>query len=183
MKADKPILFSTAMVQAIIADNKTQTRRIIKPQPDPDGLVKLKDKNIYQDTSERNYKPYAVPGMVLWVRETWRNDTAAGKFLYKADNIHAPVTWKPSIFMPRAACRLFLEVTNIRAERLQNITAQDILSEGIPLYMGKSFTLQKHEYVPGLHTKWIELWDSINAARGYSWESNPWVWVIEFKKL
>ena len=157
----KPILFSTNMIQAILAGNKTQTRRILKPQPGADTDVS------YMPNEPLNWKgewfeykweteegetickhPKYNVGDVLWVRETfaeWEN----GGYAYKADgfierygawerdtpkkfhDVERVEKWKPSIFMPKDACRIFLEVTSVRAERLQDISEDDAIAEGI----------------------------------------------------
>jgi hypothetical protein len=195
----KPIIFSTPMVQAILEGRKTMTRRVITPQPCKE--VKRFERFIEtvdcgfearfgNDTSVAvcDRKPKYKPGDILWVRETWAQtwtpDSDDLGFVYKADgkpewfpywgnaNQCKDEVWIPSIFMPRKAARIFLRVTNIRVERLQDITAHDAIREGmeseIPFYTVDEFK---------------ELWNNLNAKRGYSWESNPWVWVIEFERI
>lgn len=195
MLKDKPILFNTEMVKAILNGNKTQTRRIIKPHPIQP------EKGSYFDSfaggpqwnwwskDHRQYLgqiikcPYEI-GQKLWIRETWFDEFKAlypqrktkRIFHYKASVLDKSVfKWKPSIFMPKEACRLWLEITNIRAEKLQNITPEDIIHEGCTIPRVTAKTCFRGD--------WIKLWNSINEKRGYSWESNPWVWVIEFKKI
>ena len=138
--------------------------------------------------------PYGQVGDVLWVRESFcqvllghAHDLLEGVkdsslFVYKT-SFHEDwmdyakekygYKWKPSIHMPKAACRIFLEITNIRVERLHDITPDDIRKEGKPNgdYALDSSCLQW----------WEELWQSINGAE--SWDENPWVWVIEFKRI
>lgn len=190
MKAYKPILFSTEMVRAIMGGRKTQTRRVIKPQPNADGLSKYKDSNMYKDVNGHLYKTPYAPCMVLWVRETWTSinelqrfygveRSTVDRYLYKADDPEfVQIKWKPSIFMPREACRIFLEITNVRVERLHDITWQDCQKEGI------TFLNKPHEKTgSGFIDNWITLWDSINAKRGYPWANNPWIWVIEFERI
>jgi len=198
----KPIIFSTPMVQAILDGKKTQTRRVIKPQPDgeikaniPYEFYGTKTERIFTDT-----KAYLAPcsvGDILWVRETWAKRVYSdNRYYYKADDNLGAIfnregdKWRPSIFMPREAARIFLKVTNVRVERLQEITAEDVIREGIKYSDSGPY----HWHV--LDTKlnaWINfhfhdeafkhLWDSLNAKRGYGWDTNPWVWVIEFEKI
>lgn len=154
-----PILFSTPMVQAILDERKTQTRRIVKEQ-------------ILGIARPGEHKcPYGQPGDVLWVRETFQ--TWRLGYIHKATwstELPENIKWKPGIHMPKEACRLFLEVVSIRIERLKDISEQDAISEGI---IHKSMN---HPCVEFQH-----LWESINGED--SWESNPWVWVIEFKRI
>lgn len=117
--------------------------------------------------------PYEV-GDILWVRETWQQIYIFGRntFLYKADpevETHFDGMlgkWKPAIHMPREAARIFLKVTAVRAERLQDITLNDLLAEG---------------FRPA--AAFPQYWDYLNAKRGYSFKSNPWVWVVEFERI
>jgi hypothetical protein len=171
MAKEHPILFSTDMVKAILEGRKTQTRRVIKPQP------VLMDKHYFKDFRKDaggRVCPYGQVGDRLWVRETWLPFEAQGPnaFLYKADialiNLHY-LKWQPSIFMPRKASRITLEITNTRVERLHDITGADLLKEGIAHGMGG---FKAYE----------ELWNNINGKK-YPWESNPWVWVIEFRRV
>ena len=164
-----PILFSGPMVRAIIAGRKTQTRRIIKPQPQPNGK-----------RLERGVSPW-VCGDHLWVRETFSIPfKGALQWVYRADGAAPFGKWKPSIFMPRAFSRLTLEIISVRVERLQQISGADAVAEGINCeepfkvpYCG--------EYVATAKLRYRHLWESINGAG--SWAENPWVWVIGFKKL
>ena len=131
--------------------------------------------------------PYK-PGDILWVRETWcthedmadvfENQLRPG-YYYKANEIGKEwvndreiVKWRPSIFMPREAARLFLKVKTVRVERLQDITAHDAIREGMESVMPFD-TVDEFK----------ELWDNLNAKRGYGWDTNPWVWVYEFEKI
>ena len=192
----RPILFSTEMVKAILdGRKKTQTRRIVKTPKDFGEMRDVFDDDylnshgfIAIDTSiGHGFKvrcPYGKVGDVLWVRETWRvDDYNSSETIYKADipdeilsDIKGVAKWKPSIFMPRTASRITLEITNIRVERLQDITEVDAKAEGVQ--EGDDwldFCLgQKH---------FAELWDKINEKRGYSWASNPFCWVLSFKRL
>jgi uncharacterized protein YhfF len=112
--------------------------------------------------------PYGKPGDFLWVRETfWEVD---GYYFYRADDHEDFKRWKASIHMPRKASRITLKITDIKVKRLKNISLQDIRAEGIT--NGNNMFEEFHK-----------LWDSINAKRGYSWESDPWVWIIEFERV
>ncbi len=155
---------------------------------------------------------YGVPGDRMWVRETWsgqRNRPIAEcELFYRADGEHQhgrqlglsyaerESKWRPSIFMPRWASRLTLEVKAVRVERLQKISEADAIAEGIRL-VTKDGTVNKfcvYDLGDYSSTPWSEmsrdavsayrsLWDSINAKRGHGWETNPWVWVVEFKAV
>ena len=162
---EHPILFSTEMVKAILDGRKTMTRRVIK---DP-----------YKYITIPHPSPYGQVGDKLWVRETWTQFPDGESVVYKADGKPYFNVWKPSIFMPHKFSRITLEITNIRVERLQEINTKrhdEVAKEGWPFgYTGLSIEKAPVEL-------FAELWDSINLKRGYSWGSNPWVWVIEFKK-
>ena len=135
-------------------------------------------------------------GDLLWVRETWCTidcphyepyDCHRFPYMYRADE-HAEqeaIKWKPSIFMPRKAARLFLEVKSVRVERIQNISPEDAVSEGAvkrPHYIryGGEPCLAIHKRY---REEFAELWDGLNAKCGSSWDSNPWVWVYEFMRV
>jgi hypothetical protein len=149
---ERPILFSAPMVRAILDGRKTQTRRVIK------------EKLMRGEGAHVNNCQYGKPGDRLWVRETFCYHDYLARYLYKADGVTG-VKWKPSIFMPRIASRIMLEITGIRVERLQDISEEDAIAEGWP----KS-------------SDWYRsLWESINGQG--SWVLNPWVWVIEFMVL
>lgn len=183
--AEKPILFNGEMVRAVLAGKKTQTRRIIKPQPDEDGLSKLVH-GPWTDTSGVRYKcPYGIPGDLLYVRER-HTLTNHGDPVYAADcrdskGYHwssiasdpTGVKWRPSIHHKREHCRILLEVVSVRVERVNHISEDDAMCEGIP----------KAEWGDSEITAFARLWDSINKKRGHGWETNPWVWVVEFKML
>ena len=191
---EHPIIFISHMVSAILAGTKTQTRRIIKPQPqENDGhlLGKFWWKGSY-GWDERQLIPHCPYGKVediLWVRETWMESPNPEfgadykDFRYKASVSKQFIDewkgyWKPSIFMPKAACRIRLEITNIRVERLQDISEEDAMAEGItlPNYAEQAI---KNVHYPEPSTIYSLLWKSINGKG--SWDKNPWVWVIEFK--
>lgn len=194
---ERPILFNTPMVQAILDKRKTQTRRIIKPQPfedtfetglyhpakiDEDGELYPGPETFGISTSDWSIKcPYGQIGDVLWVRETWLK--CQDGYIFRADHFgnktmtsengktfDASVKWKPSIHMPREACRLFLEITDIKVEMLQDISVEDAIAEGI---IHKSMNCPKVEFQ--------QLWQTVYGDE--SWESNPFVWVVEFKQV
>ena len=200
---ERPILFSAPMVRAILEGKKTQTRRVIKPQPE--NLVEGKAINIpygyYPDRffggnlwtywgpkgSKDQGKctlplfkcPYGQPGDRLWVREAFHICPHHEDYFYRADDenlllkckVHTK--WRPSIHMPRAASRIQLEITDIRVERLCDITDQDAIEEGVD---------RTNTSLRGYATeRFKNLWQSINGPD--SWEQNPWVWVVEFKKV
>jgi len=186
---ERPILFSPPMVQAILAGRKTQTRRIIKPQPkgwNPSGLVTdgndtYKTGMCYwclhgdQDYSEERKSPYGVSGDRLWVRETWA-EHPEGRILYRATDLYEePLRWRPSIFMPHSASRITLAITGVRIERLQEISEKDARKEGVTLLISPA-RLQTEPY----RNEFRMVWDEING-KTWPWGSNPWVWVIEFK--
>lgn len=187
---EHPILFSTDMVKANLADRKTMTRRIMKPQPNIDKqtgdclYVSVRgDEEVFplEDWKmvELAYYKYKV-GDLLWVRESWRY---AGGFtekpdievldvddiVYKADEEwNGP--WKPSIFMFKQFARIWLEITNIKIERVQDISWDDAVKEGCPGY-------RPTQDEPTDQFK--RLWESINGKE--SWDANPFVYCIEYK--
>ena len=198
MNKERPILFSTPMVQAILEGRKTQTRRVVKPQPESitpitsEGFMTaphLAEKFIFhfENGESKEIKLQPEKGDVLWVRETWSVVGIEGRgaaAIYKADTTAeelselGKVKWKSPYHMPRAACRLFLRVKAVRVERLQDITASDCIDEGI----------LEPKKAPAVARMFMcldfkKLWDGINAKRGYSWESNPFVKVIEFEPI
>ncbi len=195
------------MVRAILERRKTMTRRIVKPQPPEHCWQALFDNNgngnFYQnldgggdcdDVFPRGDNiircPYGTIGDRLWVRETFApvgNPGRLGFYIrYKADEMKAigaygATKWKPSIFMPRSASRITLEITNVRVERLQEINQGDCFAEGIerrPNYENQSPSINAETYGKD---ECIKLWESINGTG--SWKTNPWVWVIEFKRV
>lgn len=215
---ERPILFSGAMVRAILEGRKVKTRRIVKPQPEfsmplfnlPNSTTWGYHSGIdWGDPEEPTWScPYGQAGDRLWVRETWRPALTENEhecFAYRATmsyRCNKPMPgdwesmtainggWKPSIHMPRKASRIILEVTNIRVERLQDISEEDAIAEGVEREGDQWKCYSKcpdHERGYFKRTSatasFMSLWDSINAKRGYSWDSNPWVWVVEFKQL
>jgi hypothetical protein len=196
---EKPILFSTPMVKAILEGRKTMTRRVVVlPKSAPKGRIPFFE-NI-PDPSLRGLPngihsywqvtPKYLPGDILWVRETWsdffKEANGEGEYIYKADKemVSDTFRWNTSLFMPRKAARLFLEVKSVRVERLRDITEEDAEAEGVRPHVLPTCLEHTHREA------FMDLWDSLNAKRVdaekkpvYSWESNPWVWVIEFERV
>jgi hypothetical protein len=207
MAKDRPILFSSPMVLAILEGRKTQTRRIIKPppgeHPNDDGHV------LYQC-------PYGHPGDRLWVRETWTAEKIGKEvlvayrascrgdefdFVQKDGSVSRAVVkrWKPSIFMPREVSRITLEITDVRVQRLQELTEEDAKAEGArfwpeipdpnPYKQGARWSVASEAPESTDHClgtarfAFGNLWNKLNEKRGYGWETNPWVWAITFRKV
>lgn len=190
---ERPILFNGEMIRAILAGTKTQTRRIAKP---PTGAVNPEwfwEINPAHRENAGLLCPYGVPGDRLWVRETWKAlgdiepcacKCPAPEVLYAATDAKKWMetglgNWKPSIFMPRWASRLTLEVTAVRVERVQEISEYGAACEGAEPIPDPLEPMDAGSYVQGFN----RLWDSINGPRGFGWDVNPWVWVVEFKRV
>ncbi|SWJ47751.1 morphogenetic protein [Klebsiella pneumoniae] len=203
------MIFNAEMVRALLSGRKTQTRRIIKPQPEAtlsgslsgkwlsrplNGLLLPKIEDI------AIHCPFGVVGDRIWVRETFqgplfdydlmdsycKDPTPFEKpefCVYKADGVPAPefydaddelhCCWRPSIHMPRWACRILLEITNVRVERLKSISDGDAIREGC-----STADMMSGDCVADVFAR---LWASIYSSD--SWNANPWVWVIEFKRV
>jgi hypothetical protein len=214
----RPILFSGPMVRALLSGQKTQTRRIVKPQPTSwdanPALLMWKGDHFWP--AEPPASPYGVPGDRLWVRETWTAAVAHAHGLDACDCADVDVTYPadgttrhiseyaildhekatgrdwylpkaaqagknvPAMFLPRFASRLTLEVTDVRVQRLQDISNEDAIAEGCP---GGPDVEGYSERVPAdPYEEFAILWDSINGDRA-DWNSNPWVWAISFKVI
>ena len=178
----KPILFNTEMVRAILDGRKTCTRRLPRKQIEekyleyeewvcavaPPGSTWLREKEFYE-----KYPPYK-PGDILYVRETFIQ-VSAHTFWYKADGkswMLKDLRWKPSIHMPKEAARIWLKVTDVRVERLQDMTDDDAEAEGCFDYSSTALGF-------------FDVWDSTikkSDRDRYGWDANPWVWVIEFER-
>lgn len=208
----KPILFNTEMVRAILEGRKTVTRRAIRPQPEG-RPIRMTENSCYPgcyaiEGTPRVIRPPYQPVDILYVRETWNGDWC-DHYIYKADGGSAKAAgytaepkWRPSIHMPREAARIFLRVTDVRVERLQEISYTELLAEGvIPLghlpggckcsaytdgcMDGPCVNRDNYEFWR-YATPFIKLWDRTvkPADRDTSgWDADPWVWVIEFERI
>ncbi len=200
------IFYTGPMVRATLAGNKTLTRRPIvkllgigritefQPSDTPGYAWTFRNRRmLWNDLTHAQLLaacPYGQPGDRLWVRETWCNYPMAGQdgapgLLYRSTNQSArglPTrVWRPSIHMPRWACRLVLEIVSVRVEKLVQISEADALAEGVSLARHSP----EHDsdgfyrsYREAFHDAWIKIY----SARGQGWKANPWVWVIEFKR-
>ena len=198
---ESPILFSAPMVRALLAGTKTQTRRIFKPDRmtwDANGRytthamrggeLSTTGSGPFKPSSWLHYCPYGQPGDRLWVRESFaRVPTACESedIVFAADyqdgsDRAAGVRYTPSIHMPRWASRITLEVTGVRVERLQDIDLADALAEGIS-DTGALILDRAGNEQGGPIAEYAVLWEQINGPG--SWDANPWVWVIEFKRV
>lgn len=189
-KSIKPILFNTEMVQAILDGRKTCTRRIVKGAiPDdamwgytmftPKGCISCR--GVYADGyGEGFYKLPYQPGDILYVRETWCKGSWMNekeRYYYKADDNDFHCVWHPSIHMPKEAARIWLKVTDVRVERLQEISGEDLIKEGIDFF--------RSNYVRVAFDEYKNIWNSTikkSDIDRYGWDANPWVWVIEFER-
>lgn len=193
MSRELPILFNTEMVRAILDGRKDATRRIVKDFI-PDDAVwgytafthkgYISCRGTFADgDGEKFFKLPCEPGDILYVRETWKK--APNGYYYYEDwqrNDIADVTkWKPSINMPKEAARIWLKVTDVRVERLQEINAESALAEGADKYIHTNGELDENMTI----TSFIGIWNSTIKKSDldcYGWDANPWVWVIEFER-
>lgn len=204
---ERPILFSGEMVRAILAGRKTQTRRVIKSQPNFDWSPSVGfycpvvvDRHGHDELGPELYgaadeddgrkSPYGKPGERLWVRETFcvcdddqKNGMWAGEHpdhIHRADwngpdpQYEGFSKWKSPIHMPRWASRILLEITDIRVEQVQDISEADAEAEGVKPTSHPS---------EGHRESFAKLWNEINEKRGFAWYTNPWVWIIEFRRI
>lgn len=174
-----PILFNMEMVRAILDCRKSCTRRIIKPQPQ--GYFEVSEEPLYiYDTDGKQGKitPPYQPGDILYVRETFIQ-AAAHIFWYKADDkpwMSKDLLWKPSIHMPKEAARIWLKVTDVRVERLQDITGLSVQKEGIEVDPNECAS--KFDFITELFLLFQKLWDSTikkSDLDRYGWDTNPYV--------
>ena len=192
MSKELPILFNTQMVRAILNREKTSTRRIIK--------------SINTDIETLKKACQYQPGDILYVRETWEHfecwncegdergncpkepqknvlDKICGCYMYRAtDEIRGDAKWHPSIHMPKKAARIWLKVTNVSVEHLQDITAEDALREGAGKYIHLNGELDKNAVI----TSFIGIWDNTvdkSDIHIYGWNANPLVYVVDFEVI
>ncbi len=229
---ERGIIFSAPMVMALLTGKKTQTRRVVKPQPQPEQPIELwrtDTHGMWMGVSRLATTggvgvpetgmircPYGAPGDRLWVRETWQtfdphpdgdlqvvgaerlsrgrrsprvgvtnNRPIEWTTAYRADGelehpVDGPARWRPSIFMLRWASRITLEITAARVERVQDISEADILAEGVDVPLASRVTGTPWTDIPHLHVAWRRIWEHINGPE--SWDANPWVWALTFKR-
>jgi hypothetical protein len=192
MMAERPIIFSGPMVRAILDGRKTQTRRICKHK----GTLGLPP--VMHAGEEAQWCPYGGPGDRLWIKETWwKSPVVTDRMLREGADTWPEMVWDadctdadreewrewgwkrhPSIFLRRDDARLTVIIERVRVERIQEITRDDAMAEGIVQTTGD------HEYDNRTSTEnFALLWDSLNAKRGFGWAANPWVWVVEFRTV
>jgi len=193
----RPILFSGPMVRAILAGSKTQTRRIVKPQPKWEGALWPDEGSClrWQDVMDNTdyyagcqWCPHGGPKDRLWVREKflgWYNTgdkTFSHVAAFAADGykLEEGERWKSPIYMPRRASRLTLEIESVRVQRLQEISEDDAVAEGVDEVsmedVRRQATLSRRD-------DFAQLWNRINAKRGFGWETNPWVWALTLRRV
>ena len=188
----KPMLMNTEMVKAILAGRKTQTRRLVKERhlrvldsPYHKEHSEVPDKVLLEKLCESPYQSDDV----LYVRETWCKGSLNGgaeQYFYRADDNDFHCKWRPSIHMPKEAARIFLRVTGVRVERLQDVTLDDAIAEGC---QGKFIGCGEcagagWEILP--EDEFADVWNSTikeSDLDKYGWDANPWVWVIEFERI
>lgn len=208
----KPILFNTEMARAILDGKKSCTRRLVKPQPQ--GYFEVNENPVYiydTDWNQGKITPPYQPGDILYVRETWHKYIKrVGKgescrfaefYGYRAsvaNSEDADEPWRPSIHMPKEAARIWLKVTDVRVERLQEMKPVDVIKEGaypdcwdcLNTYEESGSqccygTEEQCSQCDGVMMEWEKLWNSTIKKTDidrYGWDANPWVWVIEFER-
>lgn len=208
----KPILFNTEMVRAILDGKKSCTRRLVKPQPQ--GYFEVNENPVYiydTDWNQGKITPPYQPGDILYVRETWHKYIKrVGKgescrfaefYGYRASVANpedADEPWRPSIHMPKEAARIWLKVTDVKVERLQEMKPVDVIKEGaypncwdcLNTYEESGSqccygTEEQCSQCDGVMMEWEKLWNSTIKKSDldcYGWNANPWVWVIEFER-
>jgi hypothetical protein len=205
-----PILFNIEMVKAILNGKKTCTRRIVKgyiPTDAEFGYTAFTPKDAiscrgtfetdHQEYGEKFFKLPYQPGDILYVRETWSEiknaDGSHKKYVYKASDQYPfgesryiiKFNWKPSIHMPKEAARIWLKVTNVRVERLQNITEAEAILEGATNNIAFIHSPDnEYDHIHTAREHFIDIWNSTIKKGGidkYGWDANPFVWVIEFE--
>lgn len=205
MMKERPILMNGAMVRATLrtVDPKTQTRRIVKPMKDRTIGCELRPHELAGEINAGDYSNsvFGCPGDRLWVRETHMNwwslppdgigdrvFSHVAAFAADGYELEPGEKWIPSIHMLRAASRILLEIVSIRIERLNSISEADAKAEGIE--DGGCMTCGESSHPapcgcadpdPSFKDAFVHLWDSINGHG--AWHENPWVWVVEFKRI
>ena len=204
---ERPILFSGPMVRAILDGRKTQTRRVVKTtlRSESDGSKRrvlslprdLDVLNCYLSLRQANalhrFCPYGKPADKLWVRETFLRKQLASEvteWRYAATDEKGLGPWKPSIFMPRWASRITLEITEVRVQRLKDISEADAIAEGVEATSPPDL-LRYRDYLPereAIRSSWtyardsfLSLWESINGTASLA--ADPWVWALTFKRV
>ncbi len=201
---ERPILFKGLLVRTILAGQKTVTRRVVKPQFQTapvdvvDGVPSWDSPTNYAGEVQMNTQhgdpcPYGKPGDRLWVRETWARvgNCDPGYLTFAAtypdclppeqENIPAAseIRWRPSIHMFRRDSRILLEITDVRVERLQDISRADIRAEGLQC----PHELASDDVSPNYRDWYPAAWRALWESTGGDWAANPWVWVVEFKRV
>jgi hypothetical protein len=201
---ETPLMLKTPLVKATLEGRKTQTRRVMRDQPSENEKFKyycqLKNgdwgalfewKTSEGEIFHNHYKcPYGKPGDLLWVKETYTdggNLTSGVGYIYKANNYPddfiKAIKWKPSLFMPKSACRLWLEIESITPERLCDISEEDAIAEGVSRDVWTENGISTN-FEPDSELDYIKgfkiLWDSING-KTLPWSKNPWLWAIKYK--
>lgn len=204
--AIKPILFNTEMVRAILDGRKTCTRRIIKAEK-VDNVLNSPARKSNPDIPDAQFIKCLVdmkyePGDILYVRETWGEGYEEGTYIYRADDKLADlqtfkeaskIIYHPSIHMPKEAARIWLKVTDVRVERLKDMTNNDALKEGAEGVKCNHAGLGVYGCTDCMNTGWLEppllefigIWNSTvkkSDLDRYGWDASPWVWVIEFER-
>lgn len=188
---ERPIIFKPDMVKAMLCGAKTQTRRLVKPNDDGRFSYRGEERHVSDPEATKACR-YGLPGDRLWVRETFYNSRGDDSMptYYKADqDTLMPVDfgyhqgpWSPSIYMPRWASRITLEVVSVRIARLHDITEEDAEAEGVTeVQMADGEGGFIYPKKGGYREAYQRLWNSIHEEE--SWQRNPWVWVVEFRKL
>lgn len=193
----RPMLFSTPMVKALLEGRKTQTRRIVKLPKEYNGgnVYKNGQFGIKYETNDdvgniiiKRLSPKIKIGDIIWVRETFSESLNPNEYCYKADTDN-PIyldknwKWKPSLFMPKSVCRLFLEITNVRVERIHDISEADAIAEGIEAecfnkeWWYKNYIENDSTLYPCI--SYQTLWAKIHGKK--SWDENPYVWIYDFE--
>lgn len=200
---ERPILFSGPIVRAILDGRKTVTRRLVKPQPTLALDTRANASGAFIDRREVDAHsiadvvvkcPHGQPGDRLWVRETFAADVPGCErgLSYRADHVDSrgdgpahPMRWRPSIYMPRWASRITLEVVDVHVERLHEVTEEDAAREGVerfgPLWVNYSGNPCDPRSSKCAREAFATLWESINGPG--AWAANPWVWRVEFRRL